>query len=92
MRPEKGSAFGLQSNVYSKMNRMVDTRPWGFRDYVRSHGFHTIYLVKSIRGRPIKVGVAEDPERRLFARDATAWPRLLIRARSATSRLDPRRR
>lgn len=47
------------------MNRMADTRPWGFRDYVRSHGFHTIYLVKTIRGRPIKVGVAEDPERRL---------------------------
>jgi len=47
------------------MNRMADTRPWGFRDYVRSHGFHTIYLVKTIRERPIKVGVAEDPERRL---------------------------
>lgn len=56
---------GLKSHVQSKMNRMADTRPWGFRDYVRSHGFHTIYLVKSIRGRPIKVGVAEDPERRL---------------------------
>lgn len=44
---------------------MTDTRPWGFRDYVQSHGFHTIYLAKPIRGRPIKVGIAEDPERRL---------------------------
>lgn len=47
------------------MTRMADTRPWGFRDYVRSHGFHTIYLAKPIQGRPIKVGIAEDPERRL---------------------------
>ena len=44
---------------------MTDKCPLGFRDYVRSNGFHTIYLVKPIRGRPIKVGIAEDPERRL---------------------------
>ena len=33
-----------------------------------------------------------DPERPVFERDATAWPRVLMRALSATSRRGPRRR
>lgn len=40
-------------------------RPRGFNDYVAEQGFHTIYLVTTTRGSPIKVGIARDPVRRL---------------------------
>lgn len=45
---------------------MADTRPWGFREYVKSNGFHTVYLIKPTRGCPIKVGITEDPVQRLL--------------------------
>jgi hypothetical protein len=41
-------------------------RPWGFREYVKSNGFHTVYLAKPTRGWPIKVGISEDPVMRLL--------------------------
>lgn len=44
---------------------MADMRPWGFRDYIKSQGFRTLYVVKPVRGWPIKIGIANDPERRL---------------------------
>jgi hypothetical protein len=40
--------------------------PVGVRDYVKSNGFHTVYLAKPLRGWPIKVGIAEDPVQRLL--------------------------
>lgn len=44
---------------------MLTQRPHGFRDYVSGQGFHTVYLVTTPRNRPIKVGIARDPVRRL---------------------------
>ena len=37
---------------------MMDIRPIGFRDYVRSNGFHTVYLLKPVHGAPVKIGCA----------------------------------
>jgi hypothetical protein len=44
---------------------MADKRAWGFRDYVKSHGFYAIYLLTPTRGWPLKVGISEDPRYRL---------------------------
>lgn len=45
---------------------MADGRPHGFLDFVRSNGFHTIYLVTPERGWPLKVGISEDPVKRIL--------------------------
>ncbi len=36
---------------------MMDMRSIGFRDYARSNGFHTVYLLKPIHGMPVKIGI-----------------------------------
>lgn len=40
-------------------------RPLGFQDFVRKHGFDSLYLVTTDTDHPVKVGIAEDPLRRL---------------------------
>jgi len=40
-------------------------RPHGFRQFIMKEGFHSLYLVTTERNAPVKVGVAEDPVRRL---------------------------
>ena len=44
---------------------MTDARPIGFRDYVRSNGFHAVYLLTPVRASPVKIGISEDPVQRL---------------------------
>lgn len=44
---------------------MLDARPFGFREYIRSNGFHTVYLLTTIQGSPVKIGISEDPVRRI---------------------------
>ncbi len=39
---------------------MIDRRPVGFHKYVRRHGFHSIYLITTMIGNPVKVGIADD--------------------------------
>ena len=41
-------------------------RPWGFREYVKSQGFHSVYLITPISGSPLKVGISEDPLQRML--------------------------
>jgi hypothetical protein len=43
----------------------MEARPIGFREYVRSNGFHTVYLLTPVRGVPVKIGISEDPVQRL---------------------------
>lgn len=43
----------------------MNRRPFGFRDYVAEQGFHSVYLVTTVRDAPVKVGIAQDPIRRL---------------------------
>jgi hypothetical protein len=44
---------------------LVRPRPHGFIDYIAEHGFHSVYLVTTAHGSPLKVGIAQDPVRRL---------------------------
>jgi len=44
---------------------MLDARPFGFREYIRSNGFHTVYLLTTVQGSPVKIGISEDPVRRI---------------------------
>jgi hypothetical protein len=40
-------------------------RPWGFREFVRARSYCSLYLLSGGVDRPIKVGVTDDPFRRL---------------------------
>ncbi len=44
---------------------MNPQRPWGFRDFVRMRGYSSLYLFSVGNTRPIKVGITDDPLRRL---------------------------
>lgn len=44
-----------------KAEAMAEARPIGFRDYVRSNGFHTVYLITPLCGGPVKIGITEEP-------------------------------
>lgn len=55
---------------------MTDMRPNGFRDYVRTNGFHAVYLLTPLRGGPVKIGITEDPVQRLGAIQASHYEEL----------------
>ena len=57
---------------------MMDIRPIGFRDYVRSNGFHTVYLLKPVHGAPVKIGISEDPLRRIATIQAGHFDELVF--------------
>lgn len=57
---------------------MVDMRPMGFRDYIKAHGYHTVYLLTPITGWPTKVGISEDPARRLGTIQAGHFDELIF--------------
>lgn len=40
-------------------------RPWGFRDFVKARGYCSLYLLSAGTRCPIKVGLTDDPVRRL---------------------------
>lgn len=44
---------------------MKEPRPNGFRDFVRARGYCSLYLLATGEARPIKVGITNDPVRRL---------------------------
>lgn len=44
---------------------MTVQRPWGFRDFVRTRGYCSLYLLCADETRPVKVGITNDPVRRL---------------------------
>ena len=44
---------------------MRESRPYGFRDFVRARGYCSLYLLSSGEARPVKVGITNDPVRRL---------------------------
>ena len=44
---------------------MNPQRPWGFRDFVRMRGYTSLYLFSVGSTRPIKIGITDDPTRRL---------------------------
>ena len=58
--------FSRSSDPKKDIIAMADTRPWGFRDYVKSNGFHTVYLITPLRGWPTKIGITEDPVQRFL--------------------------
>lgn len=47
------------------MARKTRQKPWGFRDFVKMHGYCSVYLLDVGTTRPIKVGMTDNPERRL---------------------------
>lgn len=51
-------------------------RPHGFKHYIFEQGFHTIYLVTTTKKRPMKVGIARDPVRRLSCMQAGHFEQL----------------
>ena len=57
---------------------MADMRPFGFRDYVRANGFHTVYILKTVHGSPVKIGISEDPVRRIAAIQASHFDELIF--------------
>jgi len=57
---------------------MTDTRPYGFREYVRENGFHTVYLLKPVQGAPVKIGISEDPARRIATIQASHFDELVF--------------
>lgn len=57
-------AGGLSAGVVVSEGAVV-RRPHGFGDFIRRQGFHSLYLVTTDNDAPVKVGIAEDPERRL---------------------------
>jgi hypothetical protein len=57
---------------------MTDARPIGFRDYVRSNGLHTVYLLTPMRGSPVKVGISEDPVQRIGTIQAGHYEELVF--------------
>ncbi len=40
-------------------------RPYGFQEFIRKQGFHSIYLMTTETDNPVKVGIARDPLERL---------------------------
>lgn len=44
---------------------MRHQRPWGFRDFVRMRGYSSLYLFSVGSTRPLKIGMTDDPPRRL---------------------------
>ena len=44
---------------------MNSQRPWGFRDFVRMRGYSSLYLLSVGSTRPVKIGITDDPLRRL---------------------------
>jgi len=42
-------------------------RPHGFQEFVKKQGFHSLYLVTTDDGSPVKVGIAADPMERFAA-------------------------
>jgi hypothetical protein len=52
-------------NSYQGYLFMTDMRPIGFRDYIQRNGFHTVYLVKTVYGALVKIGISEDLVRRI---------------------------
>ena len=61
-----------------KAEAMADARPIGFRDYVRSNGFHTVYLITPVFGAPVKIGISEDPIQRLGTIQAGHYEELVF--------------
>jgi len=57
---------------------MTAMRPLGFRDYIRSNGFHTVYLLKPVQGIPVKIGISEDPLRRIATIQASHFDELVF--------------
>jgi hypothetical protein len=41
-------------------------RPHGFRKFIARQGFHGLYLVTTVYGEPVKVGITNDPVRRFL--------------------------
>ncbi|MBM3518445.1 MAG: GIY-YIG nuclease family protein [Alphaproteobacteria bacterium] len=44
---------------------MAAARPHGFAQFVREQGFHGVYLVTTVYGEPVKVGITQDPVLRI---------------------------
>jgi len=42
-------------------------RPYGFLEFIKKQGFHSLYLVTTETDNPVKVGIAKDPLERLSA-------------------------
>ena len=40
-------------------------RPYGFQEFIRKQGFHSLYLLTTDTDNPVKVGISEDPVKRL---------------------------
>ena len=57
---------------------MMDVRPIGFRDYIRSNGFHTVYLLTPVHGAPVKIGISEDPVQRIGTIQAGHYEELVF--------------
>lgn len=51
--------------IIESVSRMNPQRLWGFRDFVRMRGYSSLYLFSVGSTRPIKVGITDDPLRRL---------------------------
>jgi hypothetical protein len=47
------------------MAHQTRQKPWGFRDFVKIHGYCSVYLLDVGGECPIKVGITDNPERRL---------------------------
>lgn len=61
-----------------KADAMAEARPIGFRDYVRSNGFHAVYLLTPVFGAPVKIGISEDPVQRLNGIQAGHYEELVV--------------
>jgi hypothetical protein len=44
---------------------LTKARPHGFGQFIAGHGFHSLYLVTTERDAPVKIGITDDPVRRL---------------------------
>ena len=47
------------------LGNLTLSRPHGFQEFIRKQGFHSLYLVTTDTDSPVKVGIAEDPVKRL---------------------------
>jgi hypothetical protein len=77
VRLKKSSSRQLE-NSHQDCHFMMDMRPIGFRDYVRANGFHTVYLLKPVQGAPVKIGISEDPVRRIATIQSSHFDELVF--------------
>lgn len=57
---------------------LVNRRPQGFQEYITEQGFHALYIVTTDRNAPLKVGIAQDPSRRLVGLQNANFERLRV--------------